>query len=247
MTALNIPLDVSEAKRITTRIKLRLETIAENAEAVVDLITQAKAGNAHIVLGFESWPAYVVANFGGTLARLDRAERGSMVAMLSDAGLSTRAIAPVVGVSNKTVHQDLVRQHDGDGLDLDRDLDHQVLPEVTPAGPVTGLDGKTYPRPATFLPSGKPDATSTEAMGNAVPKVTRKARRRPLPDQYRAALWDLDKAIVRLERMQGDDRFSGVVRDAGTLAQMTGLLDRLNKVIEPHIVAIEKANDGDDR
>lgn len=65
--------------------------------------------------------------------RLARDERRDMVQLLAAEGMSTRAIAPIVGVSNKTVHQDLASE---------------VLPKVTPA-PVAGLDGKTYQRKAS--------------------------------------------------------------------------------------------------
>jgi IS30 family transposase len=63
------------------------------------------------------------------MTRLARGERQEMVAMLSAEGMSTRAIAPIVGVDNKTVHNDLRR-----------------VENSTPA-PVQGMDGKTYRRP----------------------------------------------------------------------------------------------------
>lgn len=70
--------------------------------------------------------------------RLARDERRDMVRMLSEEGLSTRAIAPIVGVSQSSVDRD--RQPTRSG---------SVEPRV-----VEGLDGRTrtYTRPAPVEP-----------------------------------------------------------------------------------------------
>lgn len=57
----------------------------------------------------------------------------------------------------------------------------------SPERKVTGRDGKKYP----VLPKGEPG----------------KQRRRPLPDAYRAAIYELQKAAERIERLHADDRF----------------------------------------
>ena len=75
MSALPVALSVDEATRITTKIKLRLETIADNVDAVIPLVEQAKAGDVHVALNFPSWPAYVKETFGGVLHRLSREDR----------------------------------------------------------------------------------------------------------------------------------------------------------------------------
>lgn len=134
MSAVVLPeLTPEGAERLSERIGTRLETIATNYLAVMPLIREAVARNAHAVLGYPSPGAYIKDRFGESLAKLGAELRREVVRELSSAGLSTRAIAPVVGVSNKTVHQDL-----------------QVLPGVTPDAeqdervPVVGIDGKTY-------------------------------------------------------------------------------------------------------
>jgi len=64
---------------------------------------------------------------GATLSRLGVDLRREVVRELTEAGLSTRAIAPVVGVSNFTVSKD------------------QGVRDLTPNPvSVTGVDGKTY-------------------------------------------------------------------------------------------------------
>jgi hypothetical protein len=90
-------------------------------------VAEAYAGRAWVALGYESWESMCE---GEDLAlRLPRGERSALVMELTDAGLSARAIAPVVGVNRKTVDRD-VRGGTND-----------------PPAEVTGLDGKTYRRP----------------------------------------------------------------------------------------------------
>ncbi len=127
------PLTEPEAARLTTKIQLRLEVIADNSEAVIPMIEEAKNGDAHTALGYRSWTGYVADKFGGTLARLRKAERLPFVELLADQGMSTRAIAGVVGVSKSTVADDLSSSG------------HLTVE------PVTGRDGKSYTRPAPRL------------------------------------------------------------------------------------------------
>lgn len=70
-------------------------------------MAEAKAGNAHLALGYASWTAYLSEVLGEEPMRLARGERQEMVQMLSAEGMSTRAIAPIVGASNFTVSKDL--------------------------------------------------------------------------------------------------------------------------------------------
>lgn len=141
-------LDKVSARRLTDRIRLLAETVAEQVEKMAGLIDEARVGSAWLALGYPSWTAYVSAEFGGVLPRLDREPRQEFVRELAARGMSTRAIAPVVGTSQKTVVKDA-----------------QVIPEVSPAAsvtqvapkpwpetvasrpPITGLDGKVYTPP----------------------------------------------------------------------------------------------------
>ncbi len=96
-----------EAARLTTRIQLRLDMVADSIELVIPMIEAAKNGNAHQALGYQSWTAYVADKFGGTLARLGKSERLPFVELLAAQGMSTRAIASVVGTSHQTVANDM--------------------------------------------------------------------------------------------------------------------------------------------
>lgn len=69
----------------------------------------------------------------------------------TEAGLSTRAIAPVVGVSNFTVHADQAAVRDLTPEAPETPQGEPVGMDPSPRPPVTGIDGKTYTSP----PPGK--------------------------------------------------------------------------------------------
>lgn len=119
-----------EAQKLTERIRLTAVTFAESRTKLMDLVQEAKDGNAHLALGYASWTAYLAEVLGDEPMRLARGERQEMVQMLSAEGMSTRAIAPIVGTTHKTVV---------------KDLQEHLVPEV-PREPVQGMDGKTYNR-----------------------------------------------------------------------------------------------------
>lgn len=127
-----------EAARLTTKIQLRLEVIADNVEQVLPLIEQARTGGAHQSLGYASWTAYVADKFGDSLGRLKKVERIPVVELLAEQGMGTRAIASVVGVSKDTVSREL-RAGVSDETPADAG--------EAPAKDITGTDGKTYRMP----------------------------------------------------------------------------------------------------
>ena len=88
-----------------------------------------------------------------------------MVAMLSSTGMSTRAIAPVVGTTRETVRRDIAAA-----------TDTNVSVDEVPAETVTGLNGKTYARPirtpkAPNYPGEYRDAVIS--LNNAVHRLLR--------------------------------------------------------------------------
>ena len=108
----------------------------------------------------------------------------TIVGILTAEGMSTRAIAPIVGVNNTTVHRD--------------------LSPVATATPVNGLDGKTYaPKPDVI----RVDAHTGEVLDAATVPAPRNPPRRALTDQFFDAVYDLTKIADRIARLGDDDRF----------------------------------------
>jgi transposase len=154
--------DEAEARRLTDRIRLELKVKAEHDDTIIALIKQARDTNVHEVLGYSSWPAYVAAEFGDIPLRLDREHRRELVTALSGEGMSTRAIAPVVGVDQKTVSNDL-----------------RASGEES-SSPVQGLDGRRYTTKKQKLPVTP--RTDTEQRGAEIEMAFRIAT-----DQIRQA------------------------------------------------------------
>lgn len=100
-------LSKDDARRLTDRIRLLSETIAETLDKLADLIDQARVGSAWLALGYRSWTEYVSVEFASVLPRLDREPRQEFVKELASRGMSSRAIAPVVGVADRQVRRDL--------------------------------------------------------------------------------------------------------------------------------------------
>jgi len=195
-----------DARRRRDRIKLLLTSMTEQTSKVVAIMEEAEANEDHLTLGYKSWTAYIAGEYAGLLADLGRVERREVVGALTAAGTPTRAIADVVGVDHSTVvrdqkhvvqhappdHDDVDREHDVDRLGHEDHVDRRVI----------GRDGKSYAVPSR-------------------PVVEREMRQTSLPKQYRAAMWELDKAVRRLEKLHDSDRFAA---NRKTLADHHGLL-----------------------
>lgn len=210
-----VDLDAAAAERRAERISLRLDAIADNYRAVLPMIREAIEKRDDLALGYRSPGDYVSDRFGQALAGLGIEVRRAVVGELTAAGLSTRAIAPVVGVHFDTVARDarvVDTTPDDDWPEDDLPTPTTFDPEPTPT--VTGIDGKTYTRPTPSKP-----------------------RRTPLPDAARTAGWELRKAVERIERIGADDRF-GANKDevaahlrghlSNAVEVLTDLLDRIN-------------------
>ena len=201
------PIARAEAERLTTRIRLRLDTIADNYVAVMPLIREAIERGAWSVLGYSGVSEYVSSCFGDALTHLGVEVRREVVRELTAAGMSTRAIAPVVGVDPKTVRND--QRSGGEMSPPDPEPatpapatstpwpasrvedDHRPEPQAAPVPPIApdpiiGRDGKKYPR--------KTPEPSTP-------------RRTPLTDSFFRATYDAAKKVESLHRLIGDDRF----------------------------------------
>lgn len=122
------PMSESDARRLTERIRIAATNYVEAKEKVLALVDEAKAGHAHIALGYASWTAYLSDVLSDEPLRLARDERRELVTRLADEGMSTRAIAPIVAVDQKTVANDLRSTEESSSVPKVRET--------------TGLDGK---------------------------------------------------------------------------------------------------------
>lgn len=195
-----VVLDADGARRLTERIRYTALGVRDGMEKLHRLVQEAKDGEAHVALGYASWTAYLSDVLGAEPLRLPRDQRQELVGYLSGEGMSTRAIAPIVGVTDRHVRRDLEQVgpnvppvasspvESRPAVDPDTGEVAGDYPEPPPS-PVTGLDGKTYTRPQ---PTAAPRAP----------------QRRALTDDARDAGIDLRKAIDRLERLAADDRLT---------------------------------------
>ncbi len=194
MTTTEIAITATDARRITEQIKV-------SVEAVWHLIAQAYTTRAWSVLGYPSWDDYCTREFGTARLRLPREERSEVVASLRESGLSLRAIAAATGDSHTEVRRSLGR---GTNVPPEPVAD----PEPEPAQPITGTDGKTYQRRAST------DTGAAEIVEDEL-ATGQKQRRRPLPESFWQAAYDLMKVSQRIERLSEDDRFP---KNAGEVA-----------------------------
>lgn len=121
------PLDQAEAVRLDEQIQAMADEAGEHLDHLAQLLAEAKAGQIHQALKFESWTAYLVDRLKPITKALDAYDRRALIGDLYEAGMSVRAIAEAVGTSKSTVAR-------------------QVSQSGTGEGETTGLDGNTYKR-----------------------------------------------------------------------------------------------------
>lgn len=118
---------IEEARNLTDEIKL-------DAEALWDKLARAYTERAWAALSYESWDAYCAAEFESLRLRLPREERQDIVCSLREAGLSIRAIASGVGISDQTVQRDLkagvVNHYTSSPDNADDPIDTEVVEDV---------------------------------------------------------------------------------------------------------------------
>jgi hypothetical protein len=104
-----------EARKLADRIKRSLTGAADVQDRLTkivgdtyDLMTEAYTKKIHLALGQSSWEDFVNGELGEVRVRLERSVRAELsYRMKYEAHMSTRAIAPVFGVDQKTVSNDV--------------------------------------------------------------------------------------------------------------------------------------------
>jgi len=234
MTSEFIPAEPDSAAGRRDQIKSTLHTMIDFKESLLDLISEAQSKDDHLTLGYSSWTEYVSTEYAGLLAKLDRADRRLASFALAEIGMSSRAIAPLLSVSDRQVRRDLDQV--GHDVPPEEEIpDWRSMPSVkalgstpeTPGRNVVGIDGKRY------YPSPKPK-----------PKP---ARRKPGQKATPAAFWDaayeLQKKLTTLENVVKRDTFARnrkAIRE-----QHLGELIRYSNRLKVVISALSDPVDGD--
>ena len=210
-------MDVSSARRLTERIRLNVVAVRDGVEKLQALLEEAKDGNVHVALGYPSWPAYIAEVMGDEPLRLSRDDRREIVHYLTGEGMSTRAIGSALGVSAMQVSRDRDRPAAGvtnvtpaydqhERHEIDEMAPTNVAPQRHKT--VDGLDGKTYMAQPIRRPGPHPARPPEPTPGPPAPLPAERAeRRRPLPDAFFDAVYDLGKKAESVRRLIEDDRF----------------------------------------
>ena len=222
MTAVAAPatpaLDLKQAQRLTERARLVATTLMEAREKLAAILREANEGRVWEALGMPNIQAWAAFTFSDSpLAQLSIDDRRVLVKELAEEGYGVRAIAPIVGTTKSSV---------------DRDLKVSVPQRDTPRE-VHGTDGITrtvQPRPGTV----------DHETGQI---AQRKPNRRPIVDQYRDAVYELRKAVERIERLHADDRFN---RNAAAIGEMfySDIRSSSKKLLDP-LIDLEDATKTD--
>lgn len=220
-----------EAERITAQIANHLDRIADSVELVMPLIAEALTRGAWQVLGYASPTAYTEDRFNSALTRLPINARVGVVKELTEAGYTTRAIAPIIGKSDMTVRRDQVRHPVASEPEPEVIEDPAPAPQPEWASATTTLQQLTNPEPETTthgLPkSDKLIGRDGKSYQRPTPAATPKPKRKPLPDQTLGTAEDMTRAAERLADLFRDDRMPQNREQVAALTR-----SHLNRTIE---------------
>lgn len=158
MSAESPMLSLAEARAVVEELKVTTERTDE-------LIARCVEGKAWAALDYPGWNELVAGELPSCrFLKLPREERLLFVYKLADRGLGNRMIAPVAGISERTVRRDLARA------------------AFAARGRRLGRDGKTYPPRPTPKPVPVTDLFSREPVElDAVQKPVPVVREEPAP------------------------------------------------------------------
>lgn len=185
------------AERRAERIRLTATSFMEARDKMSSLLVEAQREGDHETMGYRSWPEYIAALFSDTpLMRLSRDERKVIVADLAEQGMSSRAIAPVVGASKSTV-----------AADIESVQDRTDAPRTVKS--IDGIERTFQPRPATT-----PTTADHDTGENA---DDRKPKAEAITAQFNSAVVDLNRLMDRLHRITEQDAYT---RNADKIATL---------------------------
>lgn len=219
-----------QAEEITGRFREAVGRVESVWNVVVATAIEAYRTRVWIPLDYPSWDSYCAAEVNEAAARIPRELRVQIVGQMSEAGLSTRAIAPVVGANHSTVVRDIAG-----GANAPREVEPEPATEpesywspedsFVGAHPITGEIIENAPTTFTETHTIK---TVTGLDGKEYKNTPTTPRRTSIIDDARNAGWALRKAAERLERLTTDDRFTK--NKVEILAALQPHLDFANEV-----------------
>ena len=186
------------AERRAERIRLTATSFMEARDKMSNLLVEAQREGDHETMGYRSWPEYIAALFSDTpLMRLSRDERKVIVADLAEQGMSSRAIAPVVGASRDTVQKDI------------RSSGRNLPDAPRTVKSIDGIERTFQPRPAAT------PATADHDTGENADD--RKPKAEAITAQFNSAVVDLNRLMDRLHRITEQDAYT---RNADKIATL---------------------------
>lgn len=161
------------ARRWAERARLDLEAAADRGESGLSKIRTAITERHDEVLGYRSLGDYLRTEYADALGNVCRVFgvefRRQVVAELTEAGLSTRAIAPVVGTSSATVKRDVIAggSHEPPAVDAETgEVSDDYLPDDTTGEEVTS--DAPLPQASEARPRGERGPSHESANGSDV-------------------------------------------------------------------------------
>lgn len=139
-------LTMDEARELDAEIREDAKAIRAN---FVPKVLRAFRGRLDKLMGFDSWDAYQADVLGDV--RIPVGDRPALVAELRQGGMSQRAIGAALGVSKRTVENDLAQ-----------------VATSSQVAPVTGLDGKRY-TPSQSKPEPKDEPKDEPSVPDFTP------------------------------------------------------------------------------
>lgn len=185
--------NTEEARARADRIRSGMRVLAEWQQDVI----AAYAARDWDALGYATWDAYIDGEYGEHRVRLPREQRREIVAGMSAAGMSTRAIGAAVGVDQKTVVNDRAATEENSSVpETVLSLDGRERPASRPA-----------PEPNIWIEPGTDEVVDAELIDEPARPEPPKPKRRPLPEAFIDAGRDLARIANRLQAITSDDRF----------------------------------------
>lgn len=223
-------LSASEAQRLTQRIKLTASSVRDGLFKLRNLVEEARNSNVWQILGHASWTAYLADTLADEPMRLGRDERQELVGYLSGEGLSTRAIAPIVGVSHETVAQDISKRSSEPVRNLTPPTTKSPVEhpkDVGPSAPVEEVGARTESLPVA-APTITPEPVEVPQADPIVPrpivgmdgKVYTRPEPKPVPRGDDAAQINaeteskaLGRALITLSGMKYEEHRNRVITE----------------------------------